>query len=125
MTVIHFPEDMYGCRPILFAEVEEAARIPGRRFSVDTSGHPRGLELGLEEDWSIEDYRREPGVKVEELPPYSMLVIAESVEAPQFWLFECDETFKDMADSQHKTLGEAKLQAGMIYGDVNWREVPA
>jgi hypothetical protein len=33
--------------------------------------------------------------------------------------------FKDMADSQHKTLGEAKLQARMIHGDVNWREVPA
>ena len=116
---------MFAGRPILYTEIEEAARIPGKRFSIDTSGHPRGLELGPEKNWSIEDLRREPGVKVEELPPYSMLVITESEEPPRFWLFECDDTFKYMADSQHETLGEAKLQARMIYGDVNWREVPA
>ena len=119
-----FPEDLYGGNPILYAEIEEAARIPGRRFAIDTSGHPRGLELGLEKAWSIDDLRREPGVKVEELPPYSLLVITENEERPRFWLFECDETFKHMSDSQHETLGEAKLQARMIYGDVSWREVP-
>jgi hypothetical protein len=120
-----FPKEMYGGRPILYAEIDDAARIPGRRFSVDTSGHPRGLELGLEEDWTIDDYRREPGVKVEELPPFSMLVIADMNKRPRFWLFECDATFEDMADTQHETLGEAKLQARMIYGDLEWHEVPA
>jgi hypothetical protein len=120
-----FPRELYGGRPILYAEVEEGARIPGRRFSIDTSGHPNGFQLGLEEGWSIDDYRREPGVTVQELAPYSMLVIAEMNERPRFWLFECDATFKDMADTQHETLGEAKLQARMIYGDLDWREVPA
>jgi hypothetical protein len=120
-----FPDEMYGCRPILYAKLNEAARIPGRRFAIDTSGHPKGLDLGLEEEWTIDDYRREPGVEVEELAPYSMLVIARAAKPPRFWLFECDETFEDMADTQHDTLGEAKLQARMIYPDVDWREIPA
>jgi hypothetical protein len=121
------PEEIYGGAPILYAELDEAAQLPGRRFSIDTSGHPQGLELGLDEGWTIEDYRLTPGVEVAELPPYTLLVITQrdDREGHWYWLIECDETFEHMADTQHGSVGEAKLQARMIYGDVKWLEVPA